>query len=133
MADVQAEIPEHVQQILDDLLDPRGLLVGQQKQQVDVGARRQLAATVATDGHDGDLLGLAGIGVAVNVADGEVVEHADQLIDQVASRRQHLRPAAARLEAPTHFGLPRRQRGLEALQHGAALLLGGRAVAGDRR
>ena len=41
VADLQPHVPQAIQQRLGDGLAPGGLLVGQEKQQIDVGARRQ--------------------------------------------------------------------------------------------
>ena len=56
VADLQLEIPQHVEHRLDDALAPGGLLVGKQEQQVDVRPRRQRAAAVAAGGDDREAL-----------------------------------------------------------------------------
>jgi len=53
VADLLLEVPQHVEQRFDHLLDRRRGLVGQQEQEIDVRARRQHAATVSADRHDG--------------------------------------------------------------------------------
>ena len=57
VADLQPQVPQHVEHVFDDLLAPRRLLVGQQEQQIDVGARRQRAAAIAADRHHRHALG----------------------------------------------------------------------------
>ena len=52
VADFLLEIPEHVEQGLDDLFDRGRRLVGQQEQEIDVGARGQHAAAVSADRND---------------------------------------------------------------------------------
>ena len=52
MADLQLEVPQHVKQRLDDLLDRRGRLVGQKEQKIDVGRRREQAASVSAHRDD---------------------------------------------------------------------------------
>ena len=39
--DLEAEIPQNVEHVFGDALAPRRLLVGEQEEQIDVGARRQ--------------------------------------------------------------------------------------------
>ena len=53
LAHGQAQVPQHVEGVFDDLLAARGGLVGREEQQVDVGERRELAAPVAADRHRG--------------------------------------------------------------------------------
>ena len=57
VADLEAEIPQQIEHVFGDALAPGGLLVGQQKQEIDVGARREQAAAVAALGHDRHALG----------------------------------------------------------------------------
>ena len=56
MADLLAEVPEHVEDRLGDALAPGRLLGRQQEEEVDVRARRQRAAAIAADGDDRDAL-----------------------------------------------------------------------------
>ena len=62
VADLQAEIPQHVEHVLDHLLAMGRPLVGQQEQQVDVGTGRQLAAAIAADRDQGQLLAAGRVG-----------------------------------------------------------------------
>ncbi len=64
LADLEPEIPQQIEQQLDDLLGVRRLLVGQQKQQVDVGIGRQLAAAIAADRDQGQPLARGRVGAA---------------------------------------------------------------------
>ena len=57
VADLEAEVPQEVEHVLDDALAPGGLLVGQQEQEIDIGAGRQHAAAVAADRHHRHALG----------------------------------------------------------------------------
>ena len=50
VADLQAHVPQAIQDRFRDLLAPRGLLVGQDEQQIDVGFRRHQPAAVAAGG-----------------------------------------------------------------------------------
>ena len=58
VADLLLEVPQHVEDRLDHLRARRVLLIVDQEQQVDVGAGRQHAATVAADGENGQALRL---------------------------------------------------------------------------
>ena len=57
MADLLTQIPQDIEDRLDDALAPGRLLVGKKEQQIDVGARRERAAPIAADGDDGQPLG----------------------------------------------------------------------------
>ena len=57
VADLEAEVPQAIEDRLRDRLAPCRLLVGQQKQEIDVGARRQQPAAVAAGRHDRHALG----------------------------------------------------------------------------
>ena len=57
MAHLLPEVPEHVEHGFDDAFAPWRLLVGQQEQEVDVGARRQGAAPVAAHRRNSQSLG----------------------------------------------------------------------------
>ncbi len=91
MADLEAKVPEEIENELDGLLAVRGLPAGAQEEKIDVGARRQRAAPVTADRHHRDTIRLAG---AVYLRDGEAVERND---DGILQRRQppRARPAAA--------------------------------------
>ena len=45
----EAQVPQHVEQVLDDLLAAAGQLVGMQEENIDVGMGRQIAPAVAPD------------------------------------------------------------------------------------
>ena len=104
VADLQAQVPQQVEHELDDLLAARRLLVGQQEQQIDVGERRQLAAAVAADRDDAQLLGRAGVGGGIDALVGEVEDHPDQLVHQEGGRGQHRRRRCAAGPAPRSGG-----------------------------
>ena len=52
MADLQPGVPQAIEDRFRDRLAPGGLLVGQQEQQIDVGAGRLQAAAVAAGGDN---------------------------------------------------------------------------------
>ena len=93
MADLQPQVPQHVEDELDDAFAPGGLLEGAQEQQVDVRSRRQLAAAIAAGRHHRDTLGAGGILGVIDMLGGEVVDHLD---DGVLQQRQGARCRQAR-------------------------------------
>ena len=84
VADLQSEIPQAIEDRLGDRLAPRGLLVGQQEQQIDVGAGRQQAAAVAAGRHDRHALGLGRIFRRIEMRGDELEQHADDLVHHEA-------------------------------------------------
>src|SRR5262249_41744860 len=47
--DLEAEVPQEIEEIFDDLFGVRGLLIGEQKQEVDIGPGSELTTSVAAD------------------------------------------------------------------------------------
>ncbi len=103
VADLEAEIPEHVENVLCDALAPRGLLVGQKKQQIDIGAGRQQPAPVAARRHDRHALGIGRVGRAIDVRDRVIVEHADELILEHRQPRRATPAVAVALQTAARF------------------------------
>jgi len=58
VADLEAGIPKAIEHGFGDRLAPGGLLVGQQKKQIDVGAGRLQAAAIAAGRNDRHVFGL---------------------------------------------------------------------------
>ena len=88
MTHLQAQVPQHVEDELDDAFPPGGLLEGAQEQTVDVRSRRQLAAAIAAGRHHRDALGAGGVLGVIDMLGGEVVDHLD---DGVLQQRQGAR------------------------------------------
>ena len=84
VADLQLEVPQHVEHRLDDALAPGGLLVGQQEQEIDIRARRQGPAPVAAGRRHGETLAGGGVGRRIEMPDHRVVDDAHQLVHPVA-------------------------------------------------
>ena len=80
MADLQPHVPQAIEDGLGDGLAPGGLLVGQQKQEIDVGARRQQPAAVAAGRHHRHALGFRGIVGRIEMLAGELEQRADDLV-----------------------------------------------------
>ena len=122
--DLEAQIPQHVEHVLGDALAPRRLLVGKQEQQIDVGSGRQQPAPVAPGGDDRHALGVRRIGRPVDVRDGVVVEHADELVlerDKPAAQR---RPLPSLSSPPARGFARRRDERLQAQDEGGSRLRG---------
>ena len=80
VADLQAHVPQAIEDRFGDLLAPGGLLVRQQKQQIDVGPGRQDAAAVAAGGDDRHALGFGRILRRIKMRAGELVHQANDLV-----------------------------------------------------
>ena len=95
MPDLLLEVPEDVERRLDDAFAPAGLLRRKQEQQVDVGPRRQRAASIAADRADRHALGDRGILDRVDVAGHAIVDGADQLVFEIAEEARAGQATAA--------------------------------------
>ena len=128
MADFQAQVPQHVENEFDDAFAPGGLLEGAQEQKVYVGARRQLAAAIATGRHHRDALGAGGILGVIDMLDSEVIDHLDHAVLKL---RQGAGRGQAGQDLPLHrvFHLlaARHEGGLD---QGQARLAQGAGIAG---
>ena len=140
VADLEAHVPQAIEDRLGDRFAPGGLLVGQHEQEIDVGARRHQAAAVAAGGDDRHALGFRRALRRIEVLDRELVEHADDLVLHPAQPRGAA-PAMAVLEQQAFdFGPAGGERRLESLgDRGAQLALASgigcrelREFAGDR-
>jgi len=82
VADLQAQVPQDIQQEFDDLLGVRRRFVGEQKQQIDVGLGGQLGPAVAADRHDRELLALGRVRDRKQGPERDPVQRPDDRIDQ---------------------------------------------------
>ena len=98
MADLQAEIPQRVEHVLDHLLAARRLLVGQHEQEIDIRFRRELAAAIAAIGDDRHLLARRRVRHRIDLLGRDVIDHADELIDQETIALYRQRAALVELE-----------------------------------
>jgi hypothetical protein len=132
VADFEPHVPEAIENALGDRLAPSGLLVGEQKQQIDVGARREQAAAVTAGRHHRHALRIRRRGRAIE-PHREVVENTDDLILHGA---KPLRAGAAMPVGKERFFrrlAALRQHGLKALRHrGAQLPLAPGMLFGER-
>ncbi len=82
MADLQRQIPHEIEDRLDHLFAPGGLLGGREEGDVDVRVRRHFAAAIAADRHQRQPFAGRAIVGRIDVGDHMVMDHADQLVDQ---------------------------------------------------
>ena len=120
VADLQPEVPEQIEHVLDHALAPRRLLVGQQEQQIDVGAGGEQAAPIAAGRDDGHALGVGGVGGAVDVGDRVVVDEADELVLERGEALGAAPAFAVGGELPGRLGARGAQQLLELVEHGRA-------------
>ena len=80
VADLQPGVPQAIEDRFGDRLAPGGLLVGQQEQQIDVGAGRLQAAAIAAGGDHRHVLGLGRILRRIEMLDRELEQDADDLV-----------------------------------------------------
>ena len=84
VADLQPGVPQAIQNRFRDRLAPGGLLVGQQEQQIDVGAGRLQPAAVAAGGDHRHVLGLGRVLRLIEMLAREFEQQADDFVFQVA-------------------------------------------------
>jgi hypothetical protein len=84
MADLQAHVPQAIEQRFGHRFAPGRLFVGQQKKQIDVGGRRQQPAAVAAGGDHGHAFGLGRHLRRVKLMRDEREQNADDLVVHLA-------------------------------------------------
>ena len=99
VADLEAQIPQGVEHVLDHALHMGGLLVGAQKQQIEVGEGRERAAPIAPYRHQAQALALGGVARPDHVDGGEVIERGHHLVGDAGQEPRSLDPARAVLQA----------------------------------
>src|SRR5512134_2540666 len=97
------------------MLKPRALLARQQEHQVDVGEWRQFTATVTAYCRDRHSISADSIGINVRV--GEVVDAANQLVDEKGIGLNSLGPPHSPLEPPADLRNSAIKSRLEDLQN----------------
>src|SRR5262249_50630041 len=80
MADLEGEIPEQIEHVFGDALAPGGLLVGQQKQEIDVRPGGKKSPSVAALRDDGHPLSRGGVLRRIDMPGGEIVSQRNQSI-----------------------------------------------------
>ena len=118
MADLEAEVPQEVEQVFYHALSPGRLLVGQHEQQIEVGGGCEQAPAEASGGNDRHAFCVGWVGGAIDVLAG-IVEH--QLNERVVEQRQALgaaAPVAIAFKLPRGRRARRAQELLQTLDHG---------------
>ena len=92
MPHLQAQVPQQIEQVLHHALAPRRLLVGQDKQQIEIGGGCEQTPAEASGSDDRHTLRVRWIGRPINVLD-RIVEH--QPNECVVEQRQAFGTAAS--------------------------------------
>ena len=121
MADLEAQIPQGIEHIFDHALGVRGLFVGPDEQQIDVGEGGQGAAPVAAHCHQGQSLALGGVAGAEHMDGREVPERGDHLVGDAGQQAGGLDPAGAIFQPLLGDHPAPKQRRLEHVQRCLAL------------
>ena len=120
MADLEPHIPQAIEQRLGDLFAPGGRLVGQQKEEIDIGAGGEQAAAVAAGRDHRHAFGLGRHPRRIELGAGEFEQDADDLVLHQAQSLGAAPPVAI-LQQQFFRMRPRlRQRRFEPLRHGGA-------------
>ena len=104
VADLELQVPQHIEHRLDDAFAPGGLLVGQEEQEIDVGPRCERPAPVAAGRDNGELLGRGGVVGRVEVPHDAVVQGADDAVHEAGEPARAGDPVALAQERRLGFG-----------------------------
>ena len=85
VADLQLQIPQHIQHGFDDAFRPGRSFVGRQKQQIDIGLRCHFGAAIAANGQDSQLFRLGRRAAGVQMRGGDVVDGGDDGVGQAGN------------------------------------------------
>ncbi len=116
MADLQSGVPQAIEDRFRDRLAPGGLLVGQEEQQIDVGAGRLQAAAVAAGGDHRHVLGLGRILRLIEMLAREFEQQADDFVFQPAQPLGAAPSVAVVEQQLLGFGAAFVERGLQPLR-----------------
>src|SRR3546814_8563689 len=86
MPDLQSEVPQSIKLRLDHLFGPARLLERGEEADVEVAVRRHFAAAIAADRDQRDALARRAVGRRIEMAGGEIMAEADDLVDQERGR-----------------------------------------------
>ncbi len=132
VADLQARIPQAIEDRFRDRLAPGGLLVGQQEQQVDVGAGRLQPAAIAAGGDHRHVLGFRWILRLIEVLARELEQQADDLVFQPAQPFGAAAAVTVLEQQQLGLGAAFDERGLQPLrQRGAQFALAAAVAFGE--
>src|SRR6185437_11520326 len=86
MADLQAQIPQHVENEFDDAFFPWRLLERPEKQKIDIRSRRQKPASITTRRDHSEPFGRCRVLRVIEMFDGKVVDDLDDGVLQFGER-----------------------------------------------
>ncbi len=133
VADLQAHVPQAIEDGFGHLLAPGGLLVGQDEQQIDVGFRRHQPAAIAAGGDHRHALGAGRDRRAVQMLGRGRIEDADDLVLHHAEPFGAAPAVTVLQEQRLRGGAGRCQFGLQELRHrGAEHVLAAGVFLGER-
>ena len=130
VADLEPQVPQHIERVLDHLLAPRRQLVGIEEPHIHVRVRRQLAAAVAAYRNRAQPLAGGWVGGAVDPLAREVQQCPHQFVHGAGRAARGVEAGGAAVEAPSRLVSVARQRRLERRQD---LSPRRRLAAADRR
>jgi len=126
VADLQAEIPEDVEDGLDHLFDPWGRLHRGEEHDVDVGEGRHFGAPEAADGNEGEALGRRRIVARVEMLDrGFRREPQDLFHEEGLGGGEFEAPARSDRDPALHLGAAGLERAAQHRRHVLAAPVGG--------
>ena len=117
MPDLEAKVPEHVEDVFRHALRPGGLLPRKEEKEIDVGVGRERAAPVTADRDQRQLLGGGGVARRKDAGRGEIEQRVD---DRIGERGEALGAAlalAVLLQPVADEAAPVRQHLLQEVQH----------------
>jgi hypothetical protein len=120
VADLQPHVPQAIQNCFGDLFAPGGLLVGQDKQQIDVGFRRHQAAAIAAGGDHCHALGTGGDRRPIQMLRRGLEQDADDLVLDEAQSFGTAPAVPVLQQHGLRGGTRRDQLGLQQLRGGGA-------------
>ena len=100
---LEAEVPQHVEQMLDDLLAAPGQLVGVQNEDIDIGMGREVAPAVAAHRDQREAACGGRIGLRIERVRRVIEQHAEQPVDHRCPGRDDFGTGGPRFEASAEF------------------------------
>ena len=83
MADFQAEVPEKIENVLNKTFRSCVALIGQEKQKIDIRARRQPSAPIAANGQNRNGFRIGRVGQAQHILCHKCAQRAHDIILQI--------------------------------------------------
>ena len=122
MADLKAQIPQHIKDEFDNLFTMRGLFVGEQKQDIDIRMRRHIAPAIAADGHHRHALFIGRIVQGIFKCGGKIMDQTHDLIHQETVGKDRVLPGIAFFKTRADNRSPGLQHRFKLVENGGAPL-----------